>query len=100
MPQTASGGINTRNFKSNIFPPRPGMSVQVVNDSGMNVEDIYDKSMSFVKKGYSAVKTQNDDGTTNHKKNKLEPAEKPSAMRRKILLYQQNHVKRLILNHD
>ena len=42
------------------------MSVQLVNDSAMKVEDIYDKSMSFVKKGYSAVKTQNDDGTTNH----------------------------------
>jgi hypothetical protein len=54
--------------------------------------------MSFVKKGYSAVKTQNDDGTTNQRKNKLEPAEKPSAMRRKILLFQQNHVKRLIQN--
>jgi hypothetical protein len=52
--------------------------------------------MSFVKKGYSAIKTHNDDGTTNPKKNKLEPAEKPSAMRRKILLYQQNHVKKLL----
>jgi len=74
------------------------VSVQIVNDSAIKVEDIYDKSMSFIKKGYSAVKTQNDDGTTNERKNKLEPAEKPSAMRRKIMLFQQNNVKRLLLN--
>ena len=54
----------------------------------MKVEDIYDKSMTFLKKGYSAMKTFNEDGTINHHKNKLEPAEKPSAMRRKILLFQ------------